>query len=91
MFPDGVNAPTQYGLRIKAIVVYLRDYQLLPSQRTCELLRDLFSCQLSEGTVANIVKTICDILDEPQEQIAQQISAASVANFDETGCSVLAD
>jgi len=91
MFPDGVNAPTQYGLRIKAVVVYLRDYQLLPSQRTCELLRDLFSCQLSEGTVANIVKTICDILDEPQEQIAQQISAASVANFDETGCSVLAD
>ena len=31
MFPDRVNAPTQYGLRIKAVVVYLRDYWPLTS------------------------------------------------------------
>ena len=29
-FPDGVNAPVQYGVGITAFVVYLLHYQLLP-------------------------------------------------------------
>jgi len=90
-FPEGVNAPVQYGPRIKAIAVYLREYQLLPSQRTCELLRDLLRCEMSEGTLANIVKALSETLQEPVERIAQQIASAQVANFDETSCRVEAE
>ena len=90
-FPKGVNAPVQYGPRVKAIAVYLREYQLLPSQRTCELLRDLLRCELSEGTLANIIKSTSEILEEPVAQIAQQIASAQVAHFDETSCRVEGD
>ena len=90
-FPEGVNAPVQYGPRVKAIAMYLREYQLLPSQRTCECLRDLLRCEMSEGTLANIVKATSEILEEPVAKIAQQIAAAQVAHFDETSCRVEGD
>ena len=87
-FAQGVNAPAQYGPRVKAVVTYLRQYQLLPSQRTCELVSDLFSWSLSEGTLTNILKAAAVILAEPVAEIARDITAAPVAHFDETGCSV---
>ena len=87
-FPDRVNAPVQYGPRVKAIVEYLRQYQLLPSLRTCELLWDVHKVRISEGTLANILASFDEIVEEPVEKIAQAIQAASVAHFDETGCSV---
>jgi transposase len=46
-FPEGVNAPVQYGPGVKAAVVYLKNYQFLPYQRTCELLGDFFGCPMS--------------------------------------------
>ncbi|MEK9134192.1 MAG: DUF6444 domain-containing protein, partial [Pseudomonadota bacterium] len=54
-FPEGVNAPVQYGPGLKAVAVYLKNYQFLPYERTCELLADLFNCGISEGTLANII------------------------------------
>jgi transposase len=49
-FPAGVNAPVQYGPRVKTTAVYLRDYQLLPLERLAESMRDLFGCDsFSEG------------------------------------------
>ena len=87
-FPEEVKAPVQYGFRVRAIGTYLREYQLLPSQRTCEMLRDLFACELSEGTLANILKGASDDLEEPVARIAQAIAEAFVAHFDETGCPV---
>ena len=35
VFPDGVNAPVQYGTRIGAFVLYLLHYQLLPVWSSC--------------------------------------------------------
>ncbi len=35
-FPQGVNAPVQYGARIAALVIYLAHYQLLPEARLVE-------------------------------------------------------
>jgi transposase len=87
-FPEGVKAPAQYGPRVKAVVTYLRQYQLVPSQRTCELVSDLFSWNLSEGTLTNILEAAAGILAEPVAEIARDITAAPVAHFDETGCSV---
>lgn len=40
VFPEGINAPVQYGEGIKAAAVYLKNYQFLPYERTCELLND---------------------------------------------------
>ena len=35
LFPDGVNAPVQYGAKITALVIYLLHYQLLPENLAC--------------------------------------------------------
>jgi len=87
-FPKQVKAPVQYGSRLKAIAVYLRQYQLLPYNRSRELFRDLFSIDLSEGTLTNITDTCSELLKHPIDQILKQLEQSSVVNFDETGSSV---
>lgn len=87
-FPKEVNAPTQYGQRLKAVAVYLKDYQLLPYQRTAELLADLFGCSLSEGTLARFTQQCSGLLQKTVAQIKDIVRKAPVAGFDETGCSV---
>jgi transposase len=86
--PEQVKAPVQYGSRLKAIAVYLRQYQLLPYYRTRELFRDLFSTDLSEGTLTNITDTCSELLEHPIEQIQKHLEQSPVVNFDETGSSV---
>ena len=88
-FPVGINAPVQYGNRLKSIIVYLKGYQLLPFKRTTELLSDLFNVNLSQGTLDNITRSSSDILREPLKQIADCIIESPIAHFDETGCRVL--
>jgi transposase len=55
-FTGSVRSGVQYGPGVKARVLYLQQYQLLPYQRTSEAMRDLFGCQLSPGTIANIIR-----------------------------------
>ena len=85
-FPPEVAAPVQYGPRLKSAAVYLRDYQLLPSDRLTEIMRDFFGCDtFSEGTLANIGAD-CSRRLEPVETTIRDLAAkADVAGFDETG------
>lgn len=87
-FPEGVNAPVQYGPGLKAAAVYLKNYQFLPYERTCELLADLFDCGISEGTLANILGECHERLEQPVQQIKARIAHAPVAQFDESGARV---
>jgi transposase len=50
-FPPEANRVAQYGSRLKGMMVYLMEGQLLPSNRVCEVLRDLVGVRLSEGTL----------------------------------------
>ena len=87
-FPAGVNAPVQYGPGVKAAAVYLKNYQFLPYERTCELLGDFFGCPMSEGTLANLIGECHARLEQPVQQIKEQIAQAPVAQFDESGSRV---
>ncbi|MHB1322420.1 MAG: IS66 family transposase [Acidithiobacillus ferrivorans] len=87
-YPEGVNAPVQYGSGVKAAAVYLKNYQLLPYERTCELLDDVFGCAMSEGTLANLIDECHERLEAPVEQIKTQITQAPIAQFDESGARV---
>jgi transposase len=87
-FPAEAGEPLQYGPQVKALVVLLRSYQLLPSARTHELLADLFGAAPSEGTLDTIITTAAADLSEVVEQIRQGVVAAPVVHFDETGCYV---
>lgn len=85
-FPPEVTAPVQYGLRVKSVALYLKEYQLLPFERLAEIMRDLFACDtFSEGTLANFSAACSERLEPIDEIIRAQVSAAEVAGFDETG------
>jgi transposase len=75
----------QYGPGVKARVLYLQQYQLLPYQRTSEAMRDLFGCRISSGTVANIVRECASGLVETELKIKHGLRRSSVIHADETG------
>lgn len=50
-FPAEANSVVQYGPRLKSMMVYLMEGQLLPSNRVCEVLTDLLGVTVSEGTL----------------------------------------
>ena len=84
-FPAEVKTSVQYGSRIKSLLVYLNQYQLLPYERTCQLAEDLFSHTISQGTLSNWNAECYRNLESTEEQIRQAILASEVVHFDETG------
>lgn len=86
--PAGVTAPVQYGPRITAVVVYLYIAQLLSKQRTAQALAELFGVPLSGGTVESMAKRAAAGLDEFLAHVREQLTAADVVGFDETGMRV---
>jgi transposase len=92
VFPDDVNAPVQYGQRIKSLVTYLMNYQHIPYERTTELISDMFNNHhISQGTLFNIQSVCYDALEHEDMAIKQQVINADVAHFDETGSSINKD
>jgi transposase len=84
-FPQDVTRPAQYGERIKGLVVYMSQYQLLPYERLVEFLKDIFGCTLSKGTVYNFNKQGFDRLKPVEEQTKELLKSTSVLHSDETG------
>ena len=87
-FPSGITCGVQYGSALKGLMVYLSDYQLLPSARTIELLNDMLGCSISEGTLYNARQRCFEELEPAQSQIIEAITASEVVHFDETGVRV---
>jgi len=84
-FPAAVDAPTQYGPRVRALGIYLVSYQHLPYARAARLLSDWIGAPLSTGTLAGFVARGAEDLGAFLDEVHAQISAAPVAHFDETG------
>src|SRR5215203_4209305 len=84
-FPDGVNAPVQYGPRIAAFVVYLLHYQLLPEDRLAELMADLFGVKLVAATIARMSRTCAARLQDFAATVRDLEAGAPVKHMDETG------
>jgi transposase len=87
-FPVGVSQHVQYGAGLRSVMVYLMDYQLLPSARVKDLLSEVFGCQLSEGTLYTVRQDCFDALSEVDTQIKRALQDSEVAHFDETGLRV---
>jgi transposase len=87
-FPSEVTQPVQYGPRIKAQACYLNHYQFIPLARTCELLGDFYGHKPSEAFVLEANATLVDQAEPSLATIQQQLIAADVAHFDESGLRV---
>jgi transposase len=84
-FPPAVTAPAQYGARLRAVAVYLNQYQLVPEERTHEALADLFGCTVSDGSIATWVDQIAGRLAPTVARIAELVAAGPHQHADETG------
>jgi transposase len=84
-FPVEVPPGTSYGPNFKSLAVYLVEEQLLPWQRTCGLLRDVFGQPLAEGTLGSALQQCANGLAKPEAAIKQALTQAPVAHFDESG------
>ncbi len=84
-FPAHISQPTQYGVNMKALMVYLTDYQLIPLKRAVETIEEMIGQTVSQGTLVATSETLYKTLEKPVEAIKQQIKESNVVNFDETG------
>jgi transposase len=84
-FPGGVVSPAQYGERVKAAAVYLNAQQLVPEERTAQILQDLFGAAACGASVAAWVRRKAEALAPVYRGIGACVAAAPVRCLDETG------
>ena len=87
-FPEQVSQTVQYGAGVKGLLVYWNTQQLLPLERSCEVMSDVLGVSLSEGTVVNAVSQCAEQLIPVETQIKAALIASDVVHFDETGMRV---
>jgi transposase len=86
--PADITSGVQYGSRLKGLMAYLSDYQLLPSERSLELLNDVLGCRISEGTLYNARQQCFKELEPIEHHVVEALKTSPVAHFDETGARV---
>ena len=84
-FPNGVNAPVQYGARIAAFAVYLMHQQLLPQKRLVALMIDLFGVRIASATLDGMSRACATRLKGFAETVRGLVADAPVKHMDETG------
>lgn len=88
VFPPHVSQPTQYGPRLKAQASYLNNYHFIPLARTVELLTDFYGQSPAEAALITANRQLVKQTQTSLARINQQLTAAEVAHFDESGLRV---
>lgn len=87
-FPAEVTASVQYGTRIKAVAVYLNQYQLIPYARVEEILESFYGVSLCESSLYNFNLQAYQALEETETQIKESLKQQPVLHADESGIRV---
>ena len=80
--------PVQYGSELKAHVVYLSQFQLLPYNRVSDYFAEEVNLPLSMGSVYNFNVEAYKALEEFTAIAKQKLIKSKVLNVDETGINV---
>ena len=88
ILPTGLEAERQFGPRLEATVVYLKQAQHLSYQRVGAALHDLTGVTLSEGGVKAILARAGTAAADVAATIQQAIQASTIVHSDETSARV---
>jgi transposase len=87
-FLKETSAPVQYGPRFGSMLLYLRDYQLIPMARVAEFCLDLYGQKISEDTINRFRNPCCENLESFEEFMKTRLLESPVLHADETGIKV---
>ena len=87
-FPAYVTQAVQYGPRLKAQACYLNTYHFIPLARTEEVLTDFYGQSPTEPVIIEANQHLLQQTQPSRISIKQQLIAANVAHFDESGLRV---
>jgi len=87
-FPKSVTATTQYGDNLRSFIAYCNTYQMIPYDRISEMIEDLTSHRLSNGTIYNTLNSYHKKLESYEEHIKVLADKEKVIHCDETGVNV---
>jgi transposase len=87
-FPEGVNAPVQYGSRVKSLSIYLQNQHFLPEARLKMIFKDIFNLPIACATLSNFSKKLSLKLSNFIEEIDDALYKAKVKHLDETSLRV---
>lgn len=75
----------QYGEGIKSLLVYLNQYQLLPTERIQEMMKDIFTLSVSDGLIFSSTESCFNNLTDTIVTIKQGLIESELIHNDETG------
>ncbi len=84
-FPASVNAPVQYGKRIKALALYFQHEQLLPEDRLQALFKDVWGVSITTATLNAYSLRAYHQLSDFNERLLNVVKQAKLKHLDETG------
>jgi len=87
-FPEGVSKAVQYGNNLKAHVVYLSQYQLLPYKRIQDYFAEQLSIPISTGSIFNFNREAYGLLERFEAISKKQLSSSDLMHADETGVNI---
>jgi transposase len=87
-FPSEATAPACWGPRVRAYGLYLMNRQLIPIERTAEILSDLLGAPVSTGWLAGLSAEAAEDLGGFMDGLGDRLADEDVVNVDETGSRV---
>lgn len=87
-FPDDVKARAQYGPVTRAMMMYLRHFQMLPLNRITLLFEHMTGRAVSEGAIEATDELLFEALAPFEEDVKEHLKRSDVLHLDETGMRV---
>lgn len=84
-FPDGVNAPVQYGPRFRGMLVYMQNQHFIPADRLNQLVADLYGTSVSVATILDASSRSYNNLALFEESLVDTLAESEVLHADESG------
>ena len=84
-FPKETPSETQYGDKLKSLLIYLMNYQLIPYERTVEICEDLIQHKPSLGSLNRFAHEGFKRLRKTELKIKAALTQVDVLHVDESG------
>jgi transposase len=83
-FPEDVTNDTQYSTMLKAIAVYINQFDLTPYRRTSDVLDDLIGYRPSDGSIVDWTIKFSKKAEPAYKDIRDAVKQAPWVGFDES-------